>query len=211
MSTAADTSEQSRSRRPRFRFGLKTLLILIALVAIGLGLKAANDRRNALRQKRATDIASQILALNAILAANVANVPANTTVIAGRNRDWSVKDKDKRDVLGWMKDEILSTYGHWTDSRRKLTLDGSNIPKSLTAIEFAERLLRHYETGLAKHGLRRIQRGGGTAGPHAIDRFAILASAPAVPSATIYIEVRVDKESREAFVEIVLAAQVSLP
>jgi hypothetical protein len=189
MATNTATTDDTARRRLRLRFSLKALLILVTLACGWLGLRIA-------RERRAESLAARTDALRVTIKTNCDLTPEATRLIRKTGLPVLTADTpvSKRT---WKSDLLLAGEELCTVIVPKLELDVSEALETESVASLGNRLVRHYEAGLAELGLRRVPN------------WAVWVSDRANVDTTVYIQVQVDREIKAARVQILCVDRTS--
>lgn len=179
----------------RFRFGLRSLFVLVTMLCIGLGLKFPSDRR-------AAYIETWDRALRNVICENIATVPNCLAVAKLMEQSPSIVATDKL----WPNDEpaarprkVNDILTSWAPN---IVLDVSTALQLEQPAALANRLLKHYESGLAEHGLQRISFEPGMTCPTTTESSAVWVSDRPELNTFVTIAVRVSADTNQGNVQI---------
>jgi hypothetical protein len=214
MSNDAEDADPTPPRQPRLQFSLKAVLVVVTLVSLWLGYWQIQKLRRLERYRRATELARQMQFIETAVKANLATPPLDTTIVApkGLSADWFLVSNDQqRSNLDSSAGLLFA--GKPTNSVVKLdlTLDARKALDVTTVWGLRKRLLRHYQSGLAEHGLSRIIGRDGVTDPQADELWSVWMAKTQNQNVTVYIRVRLDDDATQASAQILMTAQASLP
>jgi hypothetical protein len=181
--------DKSAPHRLQFRFTLKTALITITLLSLCLGYVIG-------RQRGAAAFEAWDVALRNIICENIAVIPQGTALIESSKAgvEALLQERQLAELSFQPQPDIaaLKNVRPLTSWSPAVTLDVAQELKSGTPIVVANRLLQHYESGLAKHGLVRIAANPGTCDVATSEPSSMWVSKRPELSTVVIIDVRVD-------------------
>jgi hypothetical protein len=183
----------SHVSRFRLHFRLRSLFLATTFIALALGIWLQQHRQSAA-------IAAWDLQLRNLICEKLAAIPAHTRAVDPPDSSLGQTSPPRIDAeqLPRLDSRQLSSLTYWTPT---ITLDVSDALRTESPAQVAERLLRHYESGLELHAMVRKSIQLCSTGPQSTEPSSVWLSADPRRGAMITIDVRVDELSRTATIQ----------
>lgn len=183
-----------RARIRRLRFSLRTAFIAVTLVCIAIAIPIARHRQLAA-------IESWDAGLRNAICENLARTPAGTAIRDSASADEPAAIPGEIQIADSprLSTEDLAPLTYWSPS---VTLDVAAALETETAADLAERLIRHYESELDRHGMARKTIQLCAFGPDSTTPSSVWLSERPEFGGMVTIDVRVDEPAQTATVQI---------
>jgi hypothetical protein len=175
----------------RPRFGLRATFLGIAFVCVLLATWVVLARGEA-------DFAAWDLAVRNEICENFASAPRGTATIDPTTSTPDLSGGDPAAEFEGGRVDALTTTGTHTLWSPNANYDVRDALRNESPANLAQRLLTHFESGLAERGLKRVSLSPGAICPPVVEKTTVWVSSRRDWNTTVTVQVRVDANLGEA-------------